>query len=297
MNKLIAELFRLYLFPRQQGLCRDLGTADAEGLEIVVTPEILVESLSGEKTVALNLVSADDQVRAMVMSFEKTADWGLVAKLNQEVQETLALPAPAVSVSGGKGFQVWFSLAEPVSADQARAFLEGLRHRCLTETPAENIKFYPGADASGSAAPLLSATPAFHAENGKWSAFIDSTLGGLFVDEPWLEMAPNFDKQADMLAGLESIKPQDFQRALNMLQTTLGAEALLVAQSAVRSSEVEKQPLATAGRPQSTLNVGSNFSDPKRFLLAVMNDTSASAGKRIKAAKALLPYFDKDALK
>ena len=43
--------------------------------------------------------------------------------------------------------------------------------------------------------------------------------------------------------------------------------------------------------PSAGLAVGSGFVDPKSFLLAVMNDTSASARHRIAAAKALLPCF------
>lgn len=296
MKKLIAELFRLYLSPCQQGVCRDSGGVDPDALAIVVTPEILARSLSGETSVALNIVNADDRVRAMVMSFENTADWAQVAKLYQTVQETLALPAPAVSVSGEKGFQIWFSLDEPVSADQARAFLDGLRRHSLTETLAENIKCYPAADVPGFAASLLSVTPTLHAENGKWSAFIDPSLGGLFVDEPWLEMAPNFDKQADMLAGIESIKPPDFQRALNILQTVAELDTSPAGNSTGRPSGVEKQVPNIAERLPSKLNLGSHFSDPRQFLLAVMNDPSVSAGKRIKAARSLLPYFDKDGL-
>lgn len=57
--------------------------------------------------------------------------------------------------------------------------------------------------------------------------------------------------------------------------------------------EIAGQPALAAGRPRSRLSVGGNFSDPKSFLLAVMNDPSASASQRIKAAKALLPYFEK----
>ncbi len=46
-----------------------------------------------------------------------------------------------------------------------------------------------------------------------------------------------------------------------------------------------------APRRRSALNVGSGYRDPQSFLLAVMNDESASARQRITAAKALLPYF------
>lgn len=287
MNKLIAELQRLYFLHNQQWHSQKPGEGGSPfyAAEGVVMPEIVAQGLTGEASVAINLVDSDGRARAMAISFEKATDWEQVAKLYQGVQEDWDLPAPAVSVSGREGYRIWFSLAESVPVKQARGFLNALRLKYLADIPHTHLKLHPNVSESASAEQdLLNLAPALHIETGKWAAFIDPTLGGMFIDEPWLEMAPNLDKQADLLAGFESVKAADFQRLLNILQPPGEPAAGLQGEGA-------SQPGIHAGRTRSTLNVGSNFSDPKSFLLAVMNDPSASAGQRIKAAKALLPYF------
>lgn len=251
MNKLIAELQRLYFFP--------------DG------------PLGADTFAALELVSADGQVRAMCIDFKKSTDWAQVASLFRTVQEALGLPAPAVSVSGKGGFQLWFSLAECVSIKQARQFMEAIRFKFLSDMPLSRLQFHPGLGNAPAEPNSVDLPPARHAAT-KWSAFIDPSLGSLFIDEPWLEMAPNFDRQAKLLAEFESIKVGDFQTALN---TTL------------QSGETH----TGSGKFEAPfpLNVGDNFHDPKSFLLAVMNDRSASTDQRIEAAKALWPYFETSA--
>lgn len=59
--------------------------------------------------------------------------------------------------------------------------------------------------------------PARVAGDDRWSAFIDPGMGSLFIDEPWLEMAPTPDKQAELLAGFSEIKVEEFERALSRL--------------------------------------------------------------------------------
>lgn len=256
MNRLIAELQRLYF-------------------------------RSDQATGAFNLVGVDGQVRAAVVSFTRTADWNLVAQLYHAVQETLGLPAPAVSVSGSHGYQLWFSLGEPVAVEQASKFLSGLRGRYLSEALPRNLKFWPGSDgALMRGSDSLSLPPSLDAESGKWSAFIEPSLGSMFIEEPGLEMAPNEERQADLLAGVKSIQPGDLRRVLALFVPQLEAQAVL------------KEPVDTSPRDDLQLsfglNVGSGFTNPKRFLLAVMNDLTASADHRIEAAKALLPYYDNE---
>jgi hypothetical protein len=48
-------------------------------------------------------------------------------------------------------------------------------------------------------------------------------------------------------------------------------------------------PALEAGSDQAGRRISDKFTDPKSFLLAVMNDPSATLVQRIKAAKALLP--------
>lgn len=221
----------------------------------------------------LALRGADGRVRTLVVGIERGSDWTTVAALYEGLQADLELPAPAVSVSPTAGFQVWLSLAEPVAAEDAAAFLEALRRRYLAELPAARLHLQPLA---GEAASRVARVPALDEASGKWSAFIDPSMGSMFVDGPGLEIAPNPERQADMLAAVKSIAAKDFQRAFTALAAA--AEAM------------DDEAPATAGGARSTLALGGNFTDPKAFLLAVMNDPAASAKARIRAAKALLPY-------
>jgi hypothetical protein len=99
-------------------------------------------------------------------------------------------------------------------------------------------------------------------------------------------MAPNMDRQADMLSGLKCIAADDFGRALDILDPPSCNTADVLECVAANDSE------SAAGSNISRLDLSGNYADPKSFLLAVMNDPSASVGHRIDAAKALLPYFE-----
>lgn len=273
-NRLIGELRRLYLLADQ----RCVGPAP-DGGEIVATPEQLARMLGGERALALAPVAADGTARVMVVCFEYAADWERVAALYQAVQEDLELPAPAISISGSAGFQLWFSFADPVAGHRLREFLGALRRNCLRDVPADRFRLFPDMDDVQSGSGLV---PALCTQTGKWSAFIDPGMGRMFVDEPGLEMAPNMDRQADILAGLKSIEADAFAKALGILQA--------------QDKGTGMDAGVDAGTPtQARLNPGSHFSNPKDFLLAVMNDPSASTDQRIDAAKALLPYFGSSA--
>lgn len=268
MNKLFAELRRLYFLPGQPFQNLDAGDTPVE----------------------TNLAEQGGMLRVMVVGFERAVDWEHAAMLYQAVQEDLELPALAVSVSGNEGYQLWFSLTEPVPAERARLFLNALHRTYLHEVRPAHLKFWPDVDASLSAEPsLLNPPPTLDETTGKWSAFIDPGLGSMFIEEPGLGMAPTLDRQADLLAGLKSTKANDFERALNILQTRNEA--------VTKPSELAAAGLQDSGSSvapvRPTLNVGSDFADPKSFLLAVMNDSSVSTDFRIEAAKALLPYFEK----
>lgn len=295
MNNLTTELRRLYFLDDPQWHRRkpDDNGNSADLAAGALTPVIVAEWLAGESGLAMNLVSPDGRVRVMVVNFKKATNWEAVAHLYQAVQDELDLPAPALSVSGRKGYRLWFSLTEPIPVAQASDFLDALRRRYLADLPAASLELRPESDAPA----VIKLAPARHSATGRWSAFIDPSLGGMFVEESGLEMAPNMDRQAGILAGLESIKPADFQRALDILATEPEADTSVPSlpgeQSANPPTEAARQPGLGAGRSASQLNVGSDYSDPKSFLLAVMNDASANARVRIKAAKALLPYFAK----
>ncbi len=206
------------------------------------------------------------QVQAMVLAVGRPADWAATSAVWQGVQADLNLPAPAIAVSGTDGYQLWFSLAEPVPTDQALAFLDGLRARYLGDIAPPRLALIP-------AVAQDMARPPVQVQADQWSAFVAPDLAPVFADTPWLDIPPNLDGQADLLARLVSIRPDEFERALRQLSAAPLGVAVPV-------------PAVDAPTPAGT------WADPKRFLLDVMNDPSVAPGLRIEAAKALLPYFE-----
>lgn len=202
------------------------------------------------------LAGTEGPVRAMVLELARPASWDRLATVWRAVQVDLELPAPAIAVSGIDGYQLWFSLSEPVPAAQAAAFLESLRRRYLGDVAPERIGM------KSSVLPPVQRAP------GRWSAFVAPDLATLFADEPWLDTAPGPDAQADLLSRLKSIGADDWKRAWERL-------------GPVPEPEATQAPSTAADR-----------ADPRRFLLGVMNDRAVELQLRIEAAKALLPYFE-----
>ena len=180
---------------------------------------------------------------------------------------------PAIAINGSDGYQLWFSLLEPVPVPQAGAFLDVLRRRYLGDIAPGRVAMLPALDAASATPPLLARpVPTLQSDSGLWSAFVASDLVLMFADEPGIDMPPNPDGQAQLLEPLKSITPAEFELALQRL----------------RSAAVPDTP----GRASSpTAQVAASL-DPKRFLLDVMNNDSLDLALRIEAAKALLPYFD-----
>jgi hypothetical protein len=236
-KKLISAIQRLY-FPSGESMAAELAVCLAEGVA------------------QCSAVSLDGMVRGMQLHFTRPADWPSLGEFCQLLQDELDLPAAAISVSAEHGFVVWFSLVQPVPLAEAQSFLSGLQKKYLQAVPQHHL----------CVPEMLEVAPVLHPLSGKWSAFIDPSLGSMFAQESGLEMAPNMDRQADLLASLKSIQAADFQRVLKMLTDGVTAQGL---------------GCASADKPLC--------SDPREFLLAVMNDPAVSMENRIEAAKALLP--------
>lgn len=252
MNRLTTELQRLYLPPEQRPLL-----PDAE-------PE------------APSLTDRAGEVRAVVVELLPPAGWNAAAALWQGVQAELGLPAPAIAVSG-HGYQLWFSLAQAVSVVQAQAWLELLRRRFLAGIESRHVRLLPAADPElpgkirhASLVPARQAT-------GYWSAFVSPDLAVLFAEEPWLDLPPGTDAQADLLVRLESISPADFRQAIERLSA--------------QPPELDVQP-AVSMSAGATTAAASRYADPRQFLLEVMNDPGVELKWRIEAARALLPGFE-----
>lgn len=262
MEKLFAELSRLYL---PASLKPDQEAA-------------LARTLAGGPPSALNLVGSNGMVRTLVIVVGRGSDWEAVAALCTGLQTDLGWPAPAIAVAPDSGYQVWLSLAAPIALAEAGEVLQALRRKYLPDVPVSRLRCLPGLAAGEQSIPPV---PAFHAESGRWSAFIDPGMGSMFKDECGLDLAPNLERQADMLAGLASIQATSLQQAIVSWQD----EAVPVADGA------QPEGAGPGGALPTTICVGSGYSDPRSFLLAVMNDPTCSTRDRIEAARALLPYY------
>lgn len=166
-------------------------------------------------------------------------------------------------------------------AGAGRRLLAALRERYLDALPAASLLLCPRAERS------VELPPAKCAASDRWSAFIDPSMGAMFVEQAGLDMTPSRDRQADLLAALTSVKADDFARRwpssgrARRYSLEWVPPRSLAEESSEESSE-ESGHIAT-GR----------CDDPRSFLLAVMNDASSPAHLRVEAAKALLPYFEK----
>ncbi|MEY5099100.1 MAG: hypothetical protein RJA36_1819 [Pseudomonadota bacterium] len=262
MNRLQSEWRRLYLAHDAP----DLDTADA----------------------SVGLIGPDGGVRALVLELARPADWNALAPLWQGVQLELELPAPAIAVNGHDGYQLWFSLAQAVPAARARDFLEALAQRYLPEVAATRLALLPEPDACA-VGQYRHAAPVPRQQAGDhWSAFLAPDLAPMFSEDPWLDLPPSPDGQADLLARLASIPPAGFEQALERLgpavppptPSTPPLPASALAQTASGDTAATDAGSPPAGHEQ----------DPRRFLLGVMNDARVALELRIEAAKALLPY-------
>lgn len=238
MNRLHAELKRLYLAPEARG--------------------------------EQPLLGSDDRVRALVLELARPADWSSLAAVWQGVQAELELPAPAIAVNGVDGYQLWFSLVRPVTAAEGQRFLQALCARYLAHIAPARIQLWP--QGSGAALAHAAAVPAWLAERAHWSAFVASDLASVFADDPWLDLPPGDDAQAELLSRLACIQPEAWEAAL----ARLGPH-----QPPATTAPAAPAPPPAPARPVE-------HSEPRAFLLQVMNDPTVDLRLRIEAAKALL---------
>jgi hypothetical protein len=283
MNRLQMEVQRLYLPDGPPGTAPDSG--------------------------APSLIDGAGQVRAMVLGLHRPADWATLAPLWQGVQAELSLPAPAIAVCGEAGLQLWFSLDQALPAAEAHAFLDALRRRYLPEVASARVACWPQPDAGAPggwrhASPVPAPLPG----GERWSAFVAQDLAAVFAEEPWLELPPSIDGQAQLLARLDNMRAGDFIEAMVLLEQPAGgpvaggmapgpaaptAQAASTAQGAKAASASEESGRASSAVPAGSakpMACGSDIDigDPRQFLLRVMNDNTVPMGLRIEAAKALL---------
>lgn len=193
-------------------------------------------------------------VRALVLELARPADWPRLAQVWQGVQADLGWPAPAIAVNGVDGYQLWFSLAQPLPPAEAQHLLGHLCQRYLPDVAPERLRLIAG---HPPAIPRQVAADA-------WSAFVSSDLAAVFADTPWLDLPPGEDAQAELLGRLSPMPAQDL-RAL-LAEPVAHAAPVAMTPPTPRASEDEA----------------------RQFLLGVMRDPAVELALRIDAAKALL---------
>jgi hypothetical protein len=225
--------------------------------------------------------------RTLVLSLARPADWRLLGRVWQGVQQEGGLPAPAIAVSGQGALQLWFTLAQAVPLAQGQAFLAALQRRYLAdvvEVAPTRLQHWPppeavANDAVDGAADGMAHTlpwPGQAVAEDRWSAFIAPDLAPVFEAEPWLDVQPGVDGQAELLARLQPMPAADFQRVL----AAWGAEPEAATATAPLAQPIQPAQTASGATTPTT--------DPRQFLLSVMNDASVPLALRIEAAKGLL---------
>jgi hypothetical protein len=213
------------------------------------------------------LADAQDHTRALVLELARPADWDLLGQVWRGVQVDLAWPAPAIAVSGVDGFALWFSLVDPMPVTTASAVLQALRQRYLGQVPLDRLRLVP----DDSQAARVDAVPSLQGRVDQWSAFVAPDLAPVFADTPWLDIPPSQEGQADLLSRLASIQRVEWLRAL---------DALGLSRAPVESTPADPStPVIAPSGPHT---------DPRRFLIEVMNNETVPLALRIEAAKALL---------
>jgi hypothetical protein len=238
-------------------------------LELIRLYAPAAKPAAGTDDEPLALIDAQGQVRALVLALARPADWAALSAVWQGVQAELGWPAPAIVVQGVDAYQLWFSLAAPVPVATGHAVLQALVARYLSDLAPHRLRLLPAVDQAVAPADRHAALVPQCLADEQWSAFVSADLAPVFSETPWLDMAPNLDGQAGLLAGLKSISPDALQAALAKL--SLRADASAPAHSGGPSAALAQQ-------------------DPRRFLLAVMNDETVALALRIEAAKALLGH-------
>ncbi|MEK8050003.1 hypothetical protein AACH10_07120 [Ideonella sp. DXS22W] len=259
MSRLHAELQRLY------------GLALPDGPAPGATPTPDPDPAAGQ--------------RLLVLGLSRPADWSRLQPLWQAVQDGLGLPAPAIVIDGQAGMQLWLALARPVPADQARAFVDGLRRRHLADVPDSRLTLRPGPDAS---APPLT-VPGGQVQPEQWSAFVAPDLAPMFSETPWLDLAPPPEGQAELLARLQPASAEVFERACATLAASLAGPVPMPGDAAQSVPAPAASGHAGAVRsPSSGAPALAAADQARQFLLVVMHDAQQPMALRIDAARALL---------
>lgn len=225
-----------------------------------------LERLYGPQAYSEATGGSQDGSRVLILQLSKPSEWSSLAVLWHAFVSEWGLPAPGIAVNGRDGIQLWFSLSQPASSSTCERFLMALRDRFLEGLPEDRVSWYPSSKPSGAHGHgLYTAVPACTSGIDHWSAFVTRDLAAVFGDEPWVDVPPVRDQQAEILSRLSPMTHAQMDFVLEQLN-----------------------PEGSSGRDAAV--TPSDWLGPAQFLWATMNNTSVPLGERIEAAKALLPY-------
>jgi hypothetical protein len=226
----------------------------------------------------------DAVVRYLVIGIAAPADWSALSAVWRGVQTDWDWPAPAIAINGVDAFELWLPLQAPVPLADARHVVQMLCQRHLGDVAPSRWRLWPALD-DGLAVPPQ-ALPQQQVATGGWSAFVAPDLAAVFGDEPALDMPAGDEAQADVLARIRAITPDDWRRALpTPVQPWPPAlrPAHALAPNTGHALALPQMPTAADQPPGPDA-----YDDPRRFLLNVMNDPAVDLALRVEAAKALL---------
>lgn len=234
---------------------------------------------------------AQDRTDTLVLELARPADWALLGAVWRGIQAELSLPAPAIAVNGQDGYQLWMRLAEPVPTEQALRFLQGLRQRFLPPDLAPGrLRTWPARTAQQPPRlpphELHERPPAAREDDSaRWAAFIAPDLAPVFEDSPWLDIPPNPEGQADLLARRPAISKAAFDAACEQLAAQTRSSEPPLHDTAPHQTADAAATITDARHPAPLTDTA--CLDPREFLLRVMNDSGLPMQQRIEAARAL----------
>ncbi|MCU0763026.1 MAG: hypothetical protein MUF76_08630 [Hydrogenophaga sp.] len=224
--------------------------------------------------------------RCVVVRCARPGAWSVLRPLWQGVQAELDWPAPAIVVDGVDAIELWFSLPQPWVEDQARMLGQTLCTRFLAEGTAQRWQVRlqsVTAEASG--------MPPQERLAGQWSAFVAPDLAAVFADDPWLDMPPGDDAQAELVSRL---RPVTIEALAAVLRSGPGDPPASAGRSLVAGNP-SRELVTSPAHPLSSPAGGFTWPSPgpqsaRAFLQQVMNDASVPLQWRLDAARALLPH-------
>lgn len=211
--------------------------------------------------------------RVLCLELGGAASWHTLGPIWRQTQLEWDWPAPAIAVSGKAELQLWFGFEEPQQQKTVAALQQQILASFVPDDLCNRVYWFPSVNSLKLHEKPL---PPAEIQPGQWSAFVAPDLAGVFGDQPWLDVQPGHDSQADLLARLKPLRADELARALASGRPAVPA-----------SVQQPLDGLTAAGHLQPSAQLKAQ-NEAQLFLLDVMRDTKLDLHLRIQAAAALL---------